>query len=302
MSDVSVTPSALDQIQTSITEWLGKVGVRTRLPVRFTRASGGILRLLVAPKSKANLKLEMKEQQVRIRASDRSLTVNLENFLVTTAILNEQLCIDIKTPPKPAHRSLDSALREVAGTKHPVFVSRMLRVVTDLTGELTNTRIDEASAAKTDFEALLDALSASVEMAKYASANPLIAGKLRGLRRKQEILERAGGTFTSEEMAEAIGISRQAVDKRRSANQLLAVTQGKRGYAYPRFQLEDGKTLSGLEDVLERLKTLDPWMQLIFFATPNEHLEGMTPIETLRQGKPEMVKEAARGYGEQGAV
>jgi len=43
-------------------------------------------------------------------------------------------------------------------------------------------------------------------------------------------------------------------------------------------------------------------MQLIFFATPNEHLEGMTPIETLRQGKPEMVKEAARGYGEQGAV
>ena len=53
------------------------------------------------------------------------------------------------------------------------------------------------------------------------------------------MLEQAGGTFSSEEVAKAIGISRQAVDKRRLSNQLLALTQGKRGYGYPRFQFED---------------------------------------------------------------
>ena len=301
MLHVSVTPTTLDQVQSSITKWLGTVSKGQRFPIRFTRASGAV-QLSVVPQSKALVKLELKDQYVLISARDRRLTMNLKRFLVTTAIQGQRFCLSIETNPKPEHRLLTSVLREVAETKHPVFVSRLLRVVRNLEEDLTNTSIDEASAAKTDFEVILDALNASPKIGELVSEDPFTAAKLRGLKRKQQILERAGGTFSSEEVAEAIGISRQAVDKRRLAHQLLGLTQGKRGYGYPRFQFEDGKTLKGLEDVLRQLKGLDPWMQLIFFAAPNERLAGATPIEALRQGNSEAAQEAARGYGEQGAA
>jgi hypothetical protein len=99
-----------------------------------------------------------------------------------------------------------------------------------------------------------------------------------------------------------LGISRQAVDKRRSSNQLLALTQGKRGYSYPSFQFEDGKTIRGLEEILAKVKSLDPWMQMVFFTSPNERLGGEPPIESLQKGLVEEVTRAASGYGEQGAL
>jgi len=301
MLDVSVTPDSLDQLHSSIIECFGTFPKGARSPLKFTRASESV-QLSLTPHFKGHVKLEVKEQCVLIQIRNRRLTMNLDRFHVTTAVQGQKLRVNIQKEARSRHRLLNSALREVAETKHPVFVSRLLRVVRNLEEDLPNTRIDEASSARTDFEVILDALHASPKINELVSEDPFAAAKLRGLRRKQAVLERAGGTFSSEEVAEMIGLSRQAVDKRRSANRLLALTQGKRGYGYPRFQFEDGKTLKGLEQVLDRLKTLDPWMQLIFFATPNEHLKGTTPIEALRLGNSELVVEAARGYGEQGAA
>src|SRR5260370_35150942 len=86
------------------------------------------------------------------------------------------------------------------------------------------------------------------------SDDPLLAARRRGLKRKKQMLEASGGALSSEQVAKVLGISRQAVDKRRSSNQLLALTQGRRGYRYPSFQFEDGKTIQGLEEVLYQLK------------------------------------------------
>jgi hypothetical protein len=80
------------------------------------------------------------------------------------------------------------------------------------------------------------------------------------------------------------------------------LTQGKRGYSYPSFQFEDGKTITGLEKVLGELKDLDPWMQMVFFTAPNERLGGKTPLEKLRKDLVSDVMAAASGYGEQGAA
>jgi hypothetical protein len=112
------------------------------------------------------------------------------------------------------------------------------------------------------------------------------------------MLETAGGTLTSEQVSDVLGITRQAVDKRRASHQLLALTQGKRGYSYPSFQFKDGKTLPGLEDVLAELKALDPWMQMVFFTNPHERLGGDTPLERLRQGGVEEAKIVAVDYGD----
>ncbi|MFZ0798593.1 MAG: hypothetical protein WAM98_12480, partial [Terriglobales bacterium] len=108
--------------------------------------------------------------------------------------------------------------------------------------------------------------------------------------------------LSSEKVAELLNVSRQAVDKRRAANQLLALTQGRRGYSYPSFQFEEGKTLGGLEQVLKTLSALDPWMQLGFFTGPHERLGNKTPIEALQIGRVNEVVKAAGGYGEQGAI
>ena len=91
-------------------------------------------------------------------------------------------------------------------------------------------------------------------------------------------------------------------DKRRAQNQLVALTQGRRGYGYPAFQFADGKTTGGLEEVLKALKAFDPWMQLAFFVTPNDRLSGSTPTQALRAGHRSDVLRAARSYGEQGAA
>jgi hypothetical protein len=122
------------------------------------------------------------------------------------------------------------------------------------------------------------------------------------MKRKQEMLEASGGALTSEQVAEVLGISRQAVDKRRASNQLLALTQGRRGYSYPNFQFDDGKTVDGLEEVLGELSALDPWMQLAFFTSANERLGGSAPLEKLQKGHKDEVKAVANGFGEQGAL
>jgi hypothetical protein len=171
-----------------------------------------------------------------------------------------------------------------------------------LEDDLPASLIDEATAAPTDYLVALEVLTSSLETSQLVAEDPFIAAKFRGLKRKKQMIETAGGALTSEEVAKVLGISRQGVDKRRGLNQLLALTQGRRGYSYPSFQFDEDRTISGLEDVLSELKQLDPWMQMVFFTSPNERLNGKTPIETLQKGFAKEVRDVAVGYGEQGAL
>ena len=54
--------------------------------------------------------------------------------------------------------------------------------------------------------------------------------------------------------------------------------------------------------MLAQLKALDPWMQMVFFTSPNRGSTARPPIETLKLGLIEEVMRAASGYGEQGAL
>ena len=210
--------------------------------------------------------------------------------------------MDIDQDPGLEHTFLTSTLRQFATTKYPAFYARVLRAVKSLEDDLTNDRIDEATAAPTDHLVMLEAVSSAPWVAELVSDEPLVAAKLRGLQLRRKMLESSGGTLTSQQVAEGLGITRQAVDKRRSSNQLLALTQGKRGYRYPSFQFDEGKILDGFEEVLGELNALDPWMQLNFFTSAHERLGGKTPIKALQEGLVGEVKNVACGYGEQGAL
>lgn len=301
MVTYSSHPKTLDEIQATIQKHLGDPG-RKKPSYTFDRPSGSANRLRFVSHATNDLRYEVRPDLLQIVAKSWRLNLNLEFFVVSTELAKDKFCLWIETHPDTDHRYFSSMLRDLITTKHPAFYSRVLRAFRRLESDLPATAIDEATAAPTDYMVAVEALSSAPGATELIAEDPLLAAKFRGLRRKQQMLEAAGGALTSEQVAEILSISRQAVDKRRVANQLLALTQGRRGYSYPSFQFEDGKTISGLEEVLAELKDLDPWMQMVFFTSPHERLEGKTPLEELKEGSVSEVKAVASGYGEQGAV
>ena len=295
-------PDTIEQVQSDIQKWVGSRTKEKRLFFTFSRSpQKSTLRVLISHTSK-DFKFEMKERCVFFQMKERRLNLNLEKFLIRPEYHGKNFCLNIDRDPALEHRFLTSTLQQFTTTKYPAFYTRVLRAVKSLEDDLTNARIDEATAAPTDHLVMLEALSSAPWVAELISDDPLVAAKLRGLKLRQQMLATAGGALTSEQVADVLGISRQAVDKRRSSNQLLALTQGRRGYSYPSFQFDEGKTLKGLEEVLGNLGTLDPWMQLNFFTSAHERLGGKTSIKALRDGSVEEVKNMASGYGEQGAL
>jgi hypothetical protein len=206
------------------------------------------------------------------------------------------------TRPRSVATNLKEILAAVGKTKHPIFFSRVLHALAKLERELPKEPIDAASAAPTDYMVLLEALTAPSVATQLTAEDPLAAARLRGVERQHSLLKKGGGVLRGVEAAALLGISRQALDKRRRQNHLIGLTQGRRGYAYPAWQFEGGKALTNLEKVLGRLTDHDPWMQLTFFLNANDHLEGSSPLELLRSGQVDPVLEAAASYGEQGGM
>jgi hypothetical protein len=295
-------PDTLDQVQVTLEKKLGDPLKSKKPSYLIDRSSSSSNRLGFISYAQSDFRCEVKQDLVQIIAKTWRLNLNLDKFDVSTEFSKDRFCVWIKSNPESTHRYFTSALRELARTKHPAFYSRILRAFKKLESDLSSDLIDEATAAPTDYLVALEALSSAVESSQLIADDPFLAAKFRGLKRKRQMLETVRGTLTSEQVAEVLGISRQAVDKRRSSNQLLALTQGKRGYSYPSFQFDDGRTIPGLEEVLGELKPLDPWMQMVFFTSPHERLGGKTPIERLQKGSIEDVKSVAVEYGEQGAL
>jgi hypothetical protein len=301
MVTFSEHPKTLDEIQASIRKHLGDPGAK-KPSYSFDRPSKTSNRLCFVSHATSDVRYEIEPDLLQIVAKSWRLHLNLESFFVRTEFAKDKFCLWIESHPDADHRHFTTVLRELTTTKHPAFYSRVLRAFRRLENDLPSTLIDDATAAPSDYLVAVEALTSASETTQLIVEDPFIAAKFRGLKRKQQMLETAGGALTSEQVAEVLGISRQAVDKRRAATQLLALTQGRRGYSYPSFQFEDGRPITGLEEVLAELKELDPWMQMVFFTSPNERLGDKTPLERLKKGLVSEVKAAATGFGEQGAA
>ena len=107
-----------------------------------------------------------------------------------------------------------------------------------------------------------------------------------------------GGVLGVADVAKRLRMSRQAVNKRRDAGQLLGIEVGRRGFLYPAWQLTDAGTLAGLPHVLAALGGAPPWAALRFFLSGSHRLSGKRPLDLLRAGKVETVVRAARAFDE----
>lgn len=302
MLTVNAEPTSIEEVQTTLSNWFVKGFKGKQAPFTCERRDHESGLNIFISHFADDFRVELIERCLHFQLKTTKLNLNLEKFLLRSAFERESLCLKIDEDPALNRRLLTTVFRQISETKHPAFCTRMLRVVAGLEDDLSATLIEEATAAPTDQLAMLEALSSVPWVKELAADDPILHAKLRGLERRQEMLQKAGGVLTSEEVAKLLGVSRQAVDKRRAANQLLALTQGRRGYNYPGFQFEDGKALVGLDKVLANLEDLDPWMRLLFFTSPHERLAGRTPVEVLRKGGLDEVVAVASGYGEQGAI
>lgn len=177
-----------------------------------------------------------------------------------------------------------------AGDREPLKAAFLTRVIEGLISIADSSNLVDITSANSNYEVLLAALQTPEALSLLTKSDPLALAKLRGLKLKQQLIEAEGGCGNSEEIAEILGVSRQAINQRRQRGKLIGLPRGKGKYLYPLWQFTDtGKTLRGLETVLEQLQEFDPWMQITFFLNPNVRLENKTPLEMLRMEKVEPV-------------
>jgi hypothetical protein len=180
-------------------------------------------------------------------------------------------------------------------TLKSVAQEALVRAVVDVTAKVSAKQLRSPQRLRVLLELLADQ--------ELLASDPLAKARLRGVLAMRELLSADGGAFTASDVAELLAITRQAVDKRRKAGQLLAVELPKRGLLYPAWQFGDtGATLPGFVEVLAVLAQHDPWAQARFFVTGHHRLKGKRPLDLLREGELEPVLAAAHAFGEHGAA
>ncbi len=143
----------------------------------------------------------------------------------------------------------------------------------------------DALAASTDFGAVVRALRDPAAFPATVPLDPLTDALARGVAERENLAAKAQGLLSAEEAGRILGgISRQAVDKRRRAGQLLGVKLAN-DWRYPALQFGSaGEVAPGLADVLQVLADLSPWATLDFLLAEDDALGGLSPLEALRQG------------------
>ncbi len=203
-------------------------------------------------------------------------------------------------------RSLAEAMSQALSVRgdelREALLARWLATATEALQRVPTPTLGEAAAASTNVQAVLRVLEAP-EMVDRTDPEQILAGaRARGLEARQQLLDAEGGAWTVDQVASHLGLSRQAVDKRRKAGKLLALTVGRRGYLYPAWQFARHGVLPSWETILRELAAHDPWAQVIFMLSPSDRLGDQRPLDALRHGTVDEVKAAASAFGEHGAA
>jgi hypothetical protein len=203
-----------------------------------------------------------------------------------------------------SHRALVAAAARLLATgdrpDRAAFLARALNGLADVVPALGARTLDEAAQASSDYQALLEAVNSPEVATAWRGNDPFAAARQRAIDMKRRLLEAEGGCLTVAQVAARLGISKQAVDKRRRTGKLLAL-QTPRGFLYPAWQFGDDGVLPGLERVLARL-AVAPWTQAAWFLSGDSRLGDARPLDVLRRGEVEPVLRAAAAHGEQGAA
>ncbi|AZO32419.1 DNA-binding protein [Mesorhizobium sp. M1B.F.Ca.ET.045.04.1.1] len=185
-------------------------------------------------------------------------------------------------------------------TLQAAFLRRAMSALERMTANASRKTLSEALAAPTDAGSLARLLSQlDVVGSAVMELDPLVPALARNIEHRKLLIERAGGTVSAEDAGRLLGISRQAVDKRRRAEALLAIREGS-DWRYPTCQFDKTDVAAGIADVVRAYASSGPWVALDFLLAPDSALEGHSPIEALKAGNREAVRRLLRGEAQDG--
>ena len=182
------------------------------------------------------------------------------------------------------------------------FLKRSVKMLERVSSSASSETLKSALSSPTDIGGVATLLSDLASLSVDLSAvDPFAEAMARGAAIKQELLTIGGGGLTSSQVAGALGITRQAVDKRRGRRALLAVPNGSGEYVYPACQFTLDGVIPGLEEVLRAFHIRNPWTQLSVLLASAPALGGKTIVEALKSGAIERAVAVAASFGEQAA-
>ena len=200
--------------------------------------------------------------------------------------------------PSMGRHPVDSARQALA----QAFLKRSVKMLERVSSSASSEALKSALSSPTDVGGVAFLLSDLAPLSVDLSAvDPFVEAMARGAAVKQELLTSGGGGLTSSQVSSALGITRQAVDKRRSRRALLAVPNGSGDYVYPACQFTSDGVITGLEEVLRAFQIQSPWTQLSVLLASAPGLGGKTILETLKSGAIERATAIAASFGEQAA-
>jgi len=149
---------------------------------------------------------------------------------------------------------------------------------------------NQAMKAITMDDGSLMQLLYSVQMEQKTRASDFAMRKVRRRRENLEkfyqSLQELGGTLKVNDVADILGITRQAVNIRVKKNQLLAFKQNG-DFIFPVFQFTDKGLVPGFKEIMEAFdEDLHPMLRLEVLKTPISLGDGRekTPIEIMKDG------------------
>jgi len=182
------------------------------------------------------------------------------------------------------------------------FLKRSVRMLERVSSTASSEALESALSSPTDVGGLASLLSDLAPLGvDLSAADPFVEAMARGAAIKRDLLTSGGGGLTSSQVASALSITRQAVDKRRGRRALLAVPNGSGEYVYPACQFTSDGVVPGLEEVLRAFRIQNPWTQLSVLLAPAPALGGKTILDALKSGDAERAITLARSFGEQAA-
>ncbi|MGI8989331.1 MAG: DNA-binding protein [Bryobacteraceae bacterium] len=182
------------------------------------------------------------------------------------------------------------------------FRRRSFEVLEQLSCTASLQALSAALSAPTNIGGVASLLSDLAPLGvDLSTIDPLAEAMARGASIKQELLRKAGGALTSTQVAQALGITRQGVDKRRTRRALLAVPSGSGDYLYPACQFTPDGVVPHFDEVLRAFQVEGPWTQLSVLLSSSPALNGKTIVDALHRNKVKQAVAVAAAFGEQGA-
>lgn len=139
------------------------------------------------------------------------------------------------------------------------------------------------------------------------SVDPLASYKQGGLEVKRQLLAAEGGYHTGDRAAALLSITEASLTALRQQSKIIGLPLADGSYVYPQWQFVKTwffrhRLLKGLDRILAALSDSDPWIQAAFMLDRLISTEMATPLDSLRQGKIDLVIATAKSLGEQGAA